>query len=64
MNSTKKLQPKIIRTDGFITYGGLSGRDLEATAVGLLEGVNDYYLQDRQRQIDRFAEELRKRDIP
>jgi tryptophanase len=60
----QKLQPKIIRTDGFITYGGLSGRDLEAVAVGLLEGVNDYYLQDRQRQIDRFAEELRKRDIP
>ncbi len=60
----QRLQPKIIRTDGFITYGGLSGRDLEATAVGLLEGVNDYYLQDRRRQIDRFAEELRKRDIP
>jgi tryptophanase len=60
----ERLQPKLIRTDGFITYGGLSGRDLEATAVGLLEGVNDYYLQDRQRQIDRFAEELRKREIP
>jgi tryptophanase len=60
----ERLQPKLIRTDGYITYGGLSGRDLEATAVGLLEGINDYYLQDRQRQIDRFAEELRKRDIP
>jgi tryptophanase len=60
----ERLQPKLIRTDGFITYGGLSGRDLEATAVGLLEGINDYYLQDRQRQIDRFAAELRKRNIP
>ena len=60
----KRLQPKLIRTDGFITYGGLSGRDLEATAVGIIEGLNDYYLTDRQRQIERFGDELRKREIP
>jgi len=59
----KLLQPKVIRTDGFITYGGLAGRDLEAVAVGLLEGFNDYYLQNRQAQVEHFANELRKNDV-
>jgi tryptophanase len=58
-----KLHPKLIRTDGFITYGGLAGRDLEALAVGLLEGVNDYYLMDRQRQVEYFANALKKRGV-
>lgn len=58
-----KMQPKLIRTDGYITYGGLSGRDLEAVAVGLIEGVNDYYLEDRQRQVDYFAKALKSRGI-
>lgn len=59
----QKLEPKVIRTDGFTTYGGLSGRDLEATAVGILEGLNDYYLENRQAQVERFANELRKNDV-
>lgn len=59
----QKLEPKVIRTDGFTTYGGLAGRDLEATAVGLLEGINDYYLENRQAQVERFANELRKKDV-
>ncbi len=59
----KRLQPKVIRSDGYITYGGLAGRDLEANAVGILEGLNDYYLMDRQRQVECFADELRKRGV-
>jgi len=59
----QRLHPKVIRTDGFITYGGLAGRDLEATAVGLLEGFNDYYLKNRQSQVERFADELRKNGV-
>ncbi|QBH96353.1 tryptophanase [Limnobaculum zhutongyuii] len=59
----QKMHPKVIRTDGYITYGGLAGRDLESLAVGLMEGVNDYYLQDRQRQVDYFANACRKRGI-
>ena len=58
-----RLHPKVIRTDGFITYGGLAGRDLEATAVGVLEGFNDYYLQNRQAQVERFADKLRENDV-
>jgi tryptophanase len=59
----QKMQPKLIRTDGFMTYGGMAGRDLEALAVGLMEGVNDYYLQDRQRQVEYFANALKKRGV-
>jgi tryptophanase len=59
----QKMQPKIIRTDGYLTYGGLAGRDLESLAVGLIEGVNDYYLQDRQRQVDYFADACKKRGV-
>lgn len=58
-----RMQPKVIRTDGYITYGGMSGRDLEALAVGLMEGVNDYYLQDRQRQVEYFANACKKRGV-
>lgn len=59
----QRMHPKVIRTDGYITYGGLAGRDLESLAVGLIEGVNDYYLQDRQRQVDYFASACRNRGI-
>lgn len=62
-NVFMSLQPKLIRIDGFLTYGGLAGRDLEALAVGLMEGVNDYYLEDKQRQCDVFAEACRKRGV-
>lgn len=59
----QEMQPELILNDGYITYGGLSGRDLEATAIGLIEGVNDYYLADRQRQVDYFAEACKKRGV-
>lgn len=59
----QRLQPKLIRIDGFMTYGGMAGRDLEALAVGLVEGVNDYYLEDKQRQCDLFASACRTRGV-
>ena len=57
------LQPKLIRIDGFYTYGGLTGRDIECLALGLMEGVNDYYLEDKQRQCDVFANACKERGI-
>ncbi|GAA0716892.1 tryptophanase [Clostridium malenominatum] len=59
----QRLQPKIIKYDGFLTYGGMSGRDLEALAVGIIEGVNDYYLEDKQRQCDVFAKACTSRGV-
>ncbi|WNO10789.1 tryptophanase [Teredinibacter sp. KSP-S5-2] len=60
----KKALNELLLTQGFVTYGGLSGRDLEAIAVGVQEGVDEHYLKHRIKSVERLASGLDKLGIP
>lgn len=53
-----------IMFEGFITYGGLSGRDMEAVAQGLYEGTEYDYLESRIRQVHYLGNLLKKQGMP
>ncbi|MBI2026233.1 MAG: tryptophanase [Deltaproteobacteria bacterium] len=54
----------LIMTEGFPTYGGLAGRDLEALAQGFKEVVDEDYLEYRGRSLEKFGSSLKSVGIP
>ena len=54
----------LILAEGFPTYGGLAGRDLEAIAVGLKEALEYEYQRYRHATVEYMASRLIARDIP
>lgn len=54
----------LVLTEGFPTYGGLAGYDLEAIAQGLEEVLDPEYLRYRVRSIEYLAEKIRDAGVP
>ncbi len=60
----EKARARLIMTEGFPTYGGLAGRDLDAIAQGLKEIVDENYLRYRIRTNEYIGERLDALGVP
>lgn len=64
MELATKCRNLLVITEGFPTYGGLAGRDLEAIAIGLEEVMDEHYLHYRIRSIEYLTQKLIEANVP
>ncbi|HTX90820.1 MAG TPA: tryptophanase [Anaerolineales bacterium] len=57
------IKNELILREGFPTYGGLAGRDLDALATGLAEGLDEDYLAYRVHQTAYLGDRIREQGI-
>ncbi len=60
----EKISMYCILYEGYLTYGGLAGRDLAAIALGLIEGMDHDYLASRIGQVAYLGDRLAKFGVP
>ena len=59
-----RVREGLVLSEGFVTYGGMTGRDMETISVGLTEVLDDAYLQYRTDATRFLFESLHRRSIP
>lgn len=58
------VQQDALLAEGFVTYGGITGRDMEAIAVGLYEGIEETHLRHRMAMTAYLHHQIQQRGVP